>query len=248
MPTETDHNILIALLNKAADLASQFSGGYSGEFMDAEEFHSALADSIKKLKGGDSAQLEKLNSWFLPTSCWDDFVVIAGQPLANEISKLLIKMTDLQKAKKLFFNYDGSTFYMSRNGVEGEYQSYHIPDLLQNEWLNELRAEKLTVLNEPGNWKVVYFLNTHRQEGYLDQLISVKPLGKFWEKCAYLETLLNYAINTQKPNQSQLPKLITFIADRINEMERTIKAAHSKQRIGGIKEQLEQLKDGLKNK
>ncbi len=246
MPTEIDHKLLMELLDKATNLASQFSGGYSREFMDAEEFHSALASSIKKLKGGDSAQIHKLNSWFLPTSCWDDFVGIAGQPLANEISELLIKMTDLQKAKKLFFNYDGSTFHMSRDGVEGEYHSYHIPVLLQNEWLNELRAEKLTKLTERGNWKVIYFLNTHQQEGYLDKLISIKPLGKFWEKCAYLETLLNYAINTQKPNKSQLPKLITFIADRINEMERTIKADHSKQRIEEIKSQLEQLKEELK--
>jgi len=75
-------------------LAGQFSGGYSGQFLSAEEFHLALVDSITKLKNGDNSQLDNLNIWFLPTACWDDFVGSDGQDLANEISDLLIKMTN----------------------------------------------------------------------------------------------------------------------------------------------------------
>lgn len=94
MSIETDNTKLIALLEKAAHLAGQFSGGYSGQFLSAEEFHSALVESIAKLKSGDHSQLEKLNIWFLPTSCWDDFVGSHGQDLANEISELLVKKTE----------------------------------------------------------------------------------------------------------------------------------------------------------
>lgn len=71
-----------------------FSGGYSGNFFSAEEFHLALVDSITKLKNEDKSQLYQLNIWFLPTSCRDDFVGRDGQDLANEISDLLVKMTD----------------------------------------------------------------------------------------------------------------------------------------------------------
>ena len=92
--TETDMKRLIELLDKAEHLAGQYSVGYSGPFLSAEEFHLALVDSITKLKSGDNAPLDKLNIWFLPTSCWDDFVGRDGQELANEISDLLIKMTD----------------------------------------------------------------------------------------------------------------------------------------------------------
>lgn len=90
MTTETDKKKLIELLDKAEHLAGQYSGGYSGQFLSTEEFHSALVDSITKLKDGANPQLDKLNIWFLPTSCWDDFVGSDGQDLANQISALLV--------------------------------------------------------------------------------------------------------------------------------------------------------------
>jgi apolipoprotein N-acyltransferase len=99
MTTETDKKKLIELLAKAEHLAGQFSGGYSGPFLSAEEFHSALVSSITKLKSGDNSQLDILNIWFLPTSCWDDFVGSAGQDLANQISDILVKMTNDKTGK-----------------------------------------------------------------------------------------------------------------------------------------------------
>ena len=94
MTTETDNKKLIGLLDKAKHLAGQSAGGYSGQFLSAEKFHLALVDSITKLKSGDNSQLDKLNIWFLPTSCWDDFMGRDGQDLANQISALLVKMTN----------------------------------------------------------------------------------------------------------------------------------------------------------
>ncbi|MBS1952539.1 MAG: hypothetical protein JST37_16150 [Bacteroidetes bacterium] len=99
MTTEIDKNRLIELLDKAEYLAGQFSGGYSGQFLSAEEFHTTLVDSITKLKSGDNSQLDKLNMWFLPTSCWDDFIGSDGQDLANQISDLLLKMTNDEARK-----------------------------------------------------------------------------------------------------------------------------------------------------
>jgi hypothetical protein len=93
MTKPTDHNKLIDLLDKAEKLASEFRGGYSGQFLSAEEFHQALVDSISKFKQGDNTQLDKLHNWFLPTSCWDDFIGIEGQTLGNEISELLSTLT-----------------------------------------------------------------------------------------------------------------------------------------------------------
>lgn len=34
---------------------------------------------------------------------------------------------DFAKAREIFFNYDGSRFYMSRDGVEAEYESFSVP-------------------------------------------------------------------------------------------------------------------------
>ena len=90
---------LYLLLDKAEELARQFSGGYSNHFLSAEEFHAALADSISKLKSGDADQINNLWLWFAPTSDWDDFIHQDGQDLANEIFPLL---TDLKKSLNLY--------------------------------------------------------------------------------------------------------------------------------------------------
>ncbi len=93
MATQDDHTKLINLLDKAEKFAGKFKGGYSEQFLSAEEFHQALFDSISKFREGDNTQLGRLYIWFLPTSCWDDFIGKDGQDLANEISSLLLTLT-----------------------------------------------------------------------------------------------------------------------------------------------------------
>ncbi len=92
--TQSNYTKLFDLLDKAEQLAGEFQGGYSGQFLSAEEFHQALFDSINKFKQGDKTQLDILHVWFLPTSCWDDFIGKDGQDLANEISGLISTLTN----------------------------------------------------------------------------------------------------------------------------------------------------------
>ncbi len=99
------------------------------------------------------------------------------------------------KAKELFDTYDGSTFYMSRDGVEEKFLSYRVPQHISNKWLNELTAQKLEILDSPGNWKVVHFLIHHSDFNYLEDILQIVPRGVLWEKCAFLETLLKYGKN-----------------------------------------------------
>jgi len=89
--TESEAHLLI-LLEEAQQLAARFTGGYSGEFFGAGEFHTALKESISKYRDGDKSQLNKLHTWFAPTSCWDDFIGREGQDMANEIYGLIIKI------------------------------------------------------------------------------------------------------------------------------------------------------------
>jgi hypothetical protein len=83
---------LVELLDEAEKLAGQYTGGYSDHFFSAEEFHTALAASIQKLKAGDNDQLNTLWLWFAPSYDWDDFISKAGQDLANKIFGLLIEL------------------------------------------------------------------------------------------------------------------------------------------------------------
>ena len=89
MATQNNNETLLKPLDQALQLANQFSGGYSGEFLSAEEFCESLSKSINNLEQGDLSQFEKLRIWFLPTSCWDDFTGERGQILGNQICTLL---------------------------------------------------------------------------------------------------------------------------------------------------------------
>ena len=139
---------LYGLLDQANELASQFSGGYSNNFSSAEEFHSALDESINKLKAGDYDQIDKLYIWFAPTCDWDDFIHKEGESLANEISELL---SDLKKTLKLCSLVEVIVDY--QNAVEkvmsGFKQKFNRTDLLTAYRSDKVFAQKGD-LNEYG--------------------------------------------------------------------------------------------------
>lgn len=99
---------LIMLLDEAEKLVGQFSDGYSNHFLSAQEFHTALTDSINKLKSGDNNQLNYLWLWFAPTCDWDDFIHQDEENLANEIYPLV---TELRKSLKVYSIFDLITDY-----------------------------------------------------------------------------------------------------------------------------------------
>jgi len=80
---------LINLLDKAVIIASKFEGGYSDHFLSAQEFHSALRESINQLKNGHFEEIEKLYLWFSPSYDWDDFISDDDHKIAYEIFPIL---------------------------------------------------------------------------------------------------------------------------------------------------------------
>lgn len=76
---------LITKLEKAEKLLSEFRGGYSGEFLSAQEFHTAFVKNLELLKAGRLETLNEFYFWFLPTCHWDDFTNGDGTDLGNEI-------------------------------------------------------------------------------------------------------------------------------------------------------------------
>jgi hypothetical protein len=92
----------------------------------------------------------------------------------------------------IFVEHDGSRFYMSRNDREQEYGAVRVPPEVEAEWIEALTSQRLDELNEPGNWRSVSFLANQADTRHLSATLAVAPRGKLWERCAYLELLLNY--------------------------------------------------------
>ena len=101
-----------------------------------------------------------------------------------------MKKSDEAEAKDLFLRYEGSRFYMSRDGVEESYKDFNVPAELEAEWLDELTQRRLQALDAPGNWKVLQFLTHHGETRYLGAVLAVGPQGDFKEKCSYVEQLI----------------------------------------------------------
>jgi hypothetical protein len=83
---------LIKLLVKAEKMISQYQGGYSQEYLSAQEFHNDLKDAIEVYKNGDNSTLDKFYIWFAPTCQWDDFIGKSGEKIADEIFEIVCKL------------------------------------------------------------------------------------------------------------------------------------------------------------
>ena len=55
-----------------------------------------------------------------------------------------------------------------------------------------MTADKLSTLGEPGNWKVVYFLCSHRDTRHLPLVARTSPAGLGWQQCAFHECSMRY--------------------------------------------------------
>ena len=81
---------LISDLKKAERIVSEYTGGYSGEHLSAEEFHKDLKERIERLEQGDESVIEDLWIWFAPTCQWDDFVgqIELGEKIFQKLNKI----------------------------------------------------------------------------------------------------------------------------------------------------------------
>src|SRR5262245_4643010 len=157
-----------------------------------------------------------------------------------------MEQRDLTRARELFVTYDGSRFYMSRDGVEAEYERYGIPPEVERTWLDELTARKLELLPEPGNWAVVSFLLHHGDTRHLTRLVEAKPLGVFWQRCAYLETLLKYVNRCSGAyDPADLRAAVEHVRDEADALTRRVRSAKSLARVASLVTAAERRLDDL---
>lgn len=98
----------------------------------------------------------------------------------------------LNRARKLFYDHDGSRFYMSRNGVEKEFLSYNVPESLQSEWLADITNTYITELKRSGRRGIIGFLEHHGNYDHTKDILKSRPSGKLLDKVVFLEELVSY--------------------------------------------------------
>lgn len=141
---------------------------------------------------------------------------------------------DLQEARELFVRYEGSRFYISRDGMEADYLEAGVPVEAEAAWLAELKHEKLRRLSQEGNWQVLHFFLHHADLGHLADFIRAEPRGMLWERCSFLEKLLENAGEVKRSGLD--PALVAQAAGKASlEAERLLKRAKSEGSIGRIR-------------
>lgn len=148
-----------------------------------------------------------------------------------------MKKEDKHKARELFRQYNGSRFYMSRDGVESTYLSFHVPKDTEAEWLAKLTAERLQQLNTPGNWGVVTFLLQHSDFRHVTSVLAAQPRGKLWERCAFLEDLMLYlgrALEKKVISQSEMATALQAVAGQASDLISRARSDESRHRIEQI--------------
>ncbi len=59
---------------------------------------------------------------------------------------------DLAAAQELVFQYEGSSFYTSRDGLEQEYLGHRVPKSLEAESMRELTEQRIRSLSASQDW------------------------------------------------------------------------------------------------
>lgn len=149
--------------------------------------------------------------------------------------------TDEAAARALFFAYEGSTFYMSRDGSDREFAAMQVPRALRERWLKEMTEERLASMGGPGGWRSVNFLWHHGVSGHLPAVLGHAPLGKPWERTAYLELAAKYAEQCASKGEigaTELRSALRAIQARVGELQGEYRMRGQRDRLARLDQQL----------
>lgn len=146
---------------------------------------------------------------------------------------------NMREAKKLYFDFDGFHFHMTREGRMADYLKAGVPPEVEAKWLEELKREKMGLLSQKGNYRVVYFFLMHSDLGHLADFLQAEPRGVLWEQCSFLETLLAYAARVKKAG-GDLALVSQAAREAICEAERLLRRVRAVKSVGRVRAILEQ--------
>lgn len=106
----------------------------------------------------------------------------------------------LEKAKKMFFDYGCSHFYMMKEGVEKEYMKFGISEQQEEEWTEEYKTNLLNEL-ENGNIEVVHSLSHLGAQELIPTLLEFINKGDSYAKFWIADTILRLSGKSMNVNK-----------------------------------------------
>ncbi len=108
-----------------------------------------------------------------------------------------------ERAKQLYIDHAGNSYYMWVNGVRDEYESYHVPEAQESEWTKEAVADLVArlPLYDRGTW---FELANWQARDALPDMLKYPPPGDSWTRGHYAIELWSMA----NPVDSEYPPLV----------------------------------------
>jgi hypothetical protein len=155
------------------------------------------------------------------------------------VSPNVAHIRDLRQAKALYFVYEGSEFYMSRNGVDGEFRDYAVPDEVRNDWEADLLAMNLVRLRTMGVCSgTVDFLVTRERPEYLPEVLAAMILPDDLNgTCQLLESMVTYIdLCDGHYERGEIVRALEYVTAEAHTLLRRARAEEKRQRIRRIAE------------
>jgi hypothetical protein len=128
-----------------------------------------------------------------------------------------LNAVDETRARQLFEQYDGSLFFMSRDGADVEYRRLAVPRATEAAWLVDLTARKIASLGEPGSFRVIAFLMHHADFSHVSAVVAADPKGNGSDQLNYLREALAYvaeAVRRGVVDRGVLDQMSAIVTDR----------------------------------
>ena len=147
------------------------------------------------------------------------------------------------KAKEIFFQYDGRHFFMWHEGIWDEYKKYNIDEITEENWRKELINLRLKDFKQTSKIRyLIPIVEYYNKYDLLDELLSVKIKGTYINSLVMIELLtkLMYKNKNKVENFKDKKAIIvkffsTFIEEKI---PKKYEAYNVEERIKEIKAKL----------
>ena len=124
---------------------------------------------------------------------------------------------DETRARQLFERYDGSLFFMSRDGADVEYRTFAVPRATEVAWLADLTARKVATLGQPGRFRAIAFLVHHSDFSHVSDVVTADIQGNGSDQLNYLREALAYvaeAVRRGAVDRGALDQMSAIVTDR----------------------------------